>query len=88
MKGLGATTANYIDQGDDKVIEADHGGIDRVFTSVTFRLGAQSIEVLTLAGDANIGGVGNSLIKFILEMAQTISWSARMVWNPCTGVRE
>ncbi len=65
MKGLGGNDSYYIDQGDDKVIEADHGGIDRVFTSVTFRLGAQSIEVLTLAGDANIGGVGNSLDNFI-----------------------
>ncbi|RZJ40271.1 MAG: calcium-binding protein, partial [Brevundimonas sp.] len=48
--GLGADTY-YVDNAGDLVIEAAGGGVDTVFSSVSFRLGAY-VENLTLTGSA------------------------------------
>ena len=51
----------YVDNVLDQVIEStDNGFDDRVYSSVTFTLGA-NIEQLYLEGNANINGTGNAL---------------------------
>jgi Ca2+-binding RTX toxin-like protein len=47
------------------VVEADGGGSDIVFASVTFSLAGQFVETLTLTGNAAINGTGNGLANTI-----------------------
>jgi Ca2+-binding RTX toxin-like protein len=49
-----------VDQTSDIVVENPGGGIDLVFSSATYTLGAE-VEHLTLTGDAAINGTGNAL---------------------------
>jgi trimeric autotransporter adhesin len=51
-----------VDSSGDVVIDA--GGVDRIETRLTYRLGA-GIENLTLTGTSNIRGIGNSLSNTI-----------------------
>ena len=65
MRGGAGNDAYTIDNASDMAIEktdagADAGGLDIVYSSVTFTLG-DFIEKLTLAGSGNINGTGNAL---------------------------
>jgi Ca2+-binding RTX toxin-like protein len=54
-----------VDNSGDRAVETEaFGGIDRVETSVTFRLGA-NVEDLTLTGTSAISGTGNALDNWI-----------------------
>ena len=61
MQGGGGNDRYYVDNVNDKVIEAKNGGTDHVVSTVSFSLAGQYIEWLTLTGSANINGTGNSL---------------------------
>ncbi|WP_310467051.1 calcium-binding protein [Sphingomonas sp.] len=61
MNGGGGNDTYYVDNAGDRAIEASAaGGADRVFSSVSFLLGA-NVEDLTLTGTAAINGFGNTL---------------------------
>jgi trimeric autotransporter adhesin len=62
--GLGNDTY-YVDAAGDKVTEAAGQGTDTVFSSVSFTLGA-NVENLTLTGNADINGTGNTLSNIIV----------------------
>ena len=62
MSGLAGNDEYVVNHAGDVVIEADGQGTDRALSSVGYRLSwDQSIENLTLTGDRNINGTGNSL---------------------------
>ncbi|MBW8882111.1 MAG: calcium-binding protein, partial [Asticcacaulis sp.] len=58
--GMGDDTF-YVDDINDKVLEAGGEGNDRVYSSVTFWVYNQSIETVILTGTTAIDGNGNSL---------------------------
>ncbi|MDP2206520.1 MAG: type I secretion C-terminal target domain-containing protein [Alphaproteobacteria bacterium] len=62
--GLGDDTY-YVDNVKDTAVEAFEEGTDIVFSSVTFKLGA-NVENLTLIGEGNIGGTGNELDNILI----------------------
>ncbi len=51
----------YVDNKADITAELADGGIDTVFSTVTFSLANQAVENITLLGTANIGATGNFL---------------------------
>jgi len=62
MAGLAGNDEYIVNHAGDVVIESSRQGTDTVLSSVSYRLaGGQSIENLTLTGDENINGTGNSL---------------------------
>ena len=62
MTGLAGNDEYVVNHAGDVVIEAYRQGTDTVLSSVSYRLAwGQSIENLTLTGDGNINGTGNSL---------------------------
>ncbi|RZU47640.1 hemolysin type calcium-binding protein [Fluviicoccus keumensis] len=61
--GLGNDTY-YVDSVGDVVIEQTGGGADRVYSLLSYTLGA-NLETLSLQGTANINGQGNSLSNVI-----------------------
>ncbi|HEX8640075.1 MAG TPA: hypothetical protein VF704_02850 [Allosphingosinicella sp.] len=56
--GLGNDSYRVDDAG-DSITENDEGGTERVFSSISYRLG-ENLENLTLTGSEAIGGTGNS----------------------------
>jgi len=64
MMGQGGNDTYVVDQFGDKVIEDAGQGIDLVFSSVTFTLGA-NVENLRLTGTAAISGIGNDLANWM-----------------------
>jgi serralysin len=54
-----------VDNSGDTVIEANEAGIDTVESSVSFALGSQFIERLTLTGIDDIDGFGNDLANVL-----------------------
>lgn len=61
MTGLGGNDTYIVDNVGDSVVEANVSGTDLVQSSVSFSLGSQFIEKLTLTGSSNINGTGNTL---------------------------
>ncbi|MFD1704352.1 calcium-binding protein [Methylopila henanensis] len=60
MEGRGGNDTYYVDNAGDVVIEADGGGVDSVYSSVSFSLAGQFIERLILTGSESINAFGNS----------------------------
>lgn len=60
----GTGNDTYVTNGGDLITEAANGGIDLVFSFVTYTLAA-NVENLTLSGTAAIRGVGNTLANVI-----------------------
>ena len=59
MAGGGGDDIYIVDNVGDAVLEKANEGLDRVWSSVSFTLGA-NVESLTLTGTANLVGTGNS----------------------------
>ena len=51
----------YVDNVDDKVVEASGQGTDTIFSTVSYSLSGRYAEQLTLTGSADINATGNSL---------------------------
>lgn len=64
MVGGSGDDTYYVDSPGDKVTESPTGGIDIVYSSVSFTLPSY-VERLTLTGNGNIDGNGNSLDNII-----------------------
>ncbi|GLK78696.1 hypothetical protein [Methylopila turkensis] len=60
MEGRGGDDTYHVDNAGDVVIEADGGGVDSVYSSVSFSLAGQFIERLILTGSESINAFGNS----------------------------
>lgn len=60
MEGGAGDDTYYVDNAGDTVVETTGNGSDRVYSSVTFAIGAQEIERLTLTGGANINATGGA----------------------------
>ncbi len=57
----------YVGQAGDQVIEAVGGGIDNVYASATFMLGAgQEVEYLRVSGTAGLSLMGNELANYLI----------------------
>ena len=59
----------YVDDAQDVVIEADGGGFDEVFSSISFSLVVQFVEKLVLTGTAGLSGTGNGLNNVLIGNA-------------------
>lgn len=69
MEGGAGNDRYYVDESGDAAIEGDaDDGLDTVYASVDFTLGA-NIERLTLLGDAPLRGTGNALANRIVANA-------------------
>jgi len=66
LKGLGGDDTYYVDSRDDVVVEVAGGGVDTVFSTVSFDARATHVENITLVGDANANAVGNDLDNIII----------------------
>ncbi|MCR6660024.1 MAG: calcium-binding protein [Asticcacaulis sp.] len=66
MSGGAGNDIYYVDNLCDKVIEANGKGTDMVISSVTFAMGGQYIDNLTLTGTGKINGSGNALTNTII----------------------
>ena len=58
MRGGNGNDTYYVDSQNDVVIEEANGGIDTVYTGMTYRLPTH-VENLTLTGSGNYFGFGN-----------------------------
>jgi Ca2+-binding RTX toxin-like protein len=68
LSGGGGNDTYFVDNEGDRVIETiagSAGGVDKVFSTVSFTLGA-NVENLELTGAANINGVGNNANNTII----------------------
>jgi len=65
MKGGAGNDTYHVDNAGDAAIEANNGGTDQVFSTVSFSLAGQYIEALTLTGTSAINGTGNTLDNII-----------------------
>ncbi|HEV2898674.1 MAG TPA: calcium-binding protein [Pseudaminobacter sp.] len=63
--GLAGNDTYFIENVLDKVIEANGGGTDTVYTSVSRSFVDQFVEIIYLQGSANINATGNSLANSI-----------------------
>lgn len=66
MTGGGGDDVYIVDSIGDRVFERPMAGSDRVEASMSFSLGKQFIENLTLTGNAAINGTGNTLDNVLL----------------------
>ncbi|MCC7425488.1 MAG: calcium-binding protein [Alphaproteobacteria bacterium] len=65
MNGGAGNDTFIVDSVSDTISEAADGGIDQVFSSVTFTLGS-NVENMTLTGSANINATGNTLANVLV----------------------
>jgi Ca2+-binding RTX toxin-like protein len=63
MTGGAGDDIYYVDNAADIVVEADNGGTDRIYASVSYSLAGRIVETLTLTGSANIDGTGNGRVN-------------------------
>ncbi|MBX3578905.1 MAG: calcium-binding protein [Rhizobiaceae bacterium] len=68
MRGGAGNDTYYVDNVRDTVIELSNQGVDRVLSTVSFKLSAH-VENLTLQGRTNINGTGNALDNTIVGNA-------------------
>jgi Ca2+-binding RTX toxin-like protein len=61
----GSDNDGYFVDGDDTVVEGVQGGIDTVYSSVTYALGANVENLYLMAKGGNINGTGNTLTNSI-----------------------
>ncbi|MBW8883120.1 MAG: hypothetical protein JF615_17390, partial [Asticcacaulis sp.] len=61
MAGNQGDDTFYVDNAGDQAVEANGQGADTVFSSVSFSLGGQYVETLSLTGAADIDATGNGL---------------------------
>ena len=61
MSGGAGDDTYIVDQADDEISEGSSGGIDTVLASVSYDIGGQYIERLTLTGTSAIDATGNTL---------------------------
>ncbi|WP_244478983.1 M10 family metallopeptidase C-terminal domain-containing protein [Methylobacterium sp. Leaf106] len=66
LTGKGGDDVYIVDDAGDRVFERPMAGTDRVEASISFSLGKQFIENLTLTGSAAINGTGNTLDNVLL----------------------
>ncbi len=66
MEGLGGDDTYYVDSRDDVVVEVAGGGVDTVFSTVSFDARFTHVENITLLGGANANVVGNALSNIII----------------------
>ncbi|MCR6660040.1 MAG: calcium-binding protein [Asticcacaulis sp.] len=65
LRGGVGNDVYYVDNLGDFIVENKNEGTDLVYSTVSFNLGAQYVENLTLRGSANINGLGNALANTI-----------------------
>ena len=68
LRGGAGNDTYIVDSAKDKVVESRGQGTDTVLSSVTHKL-ASNVENLTLTGDGNISGTGNSAANVIIGNA-------------------
>ncbi|MGA0532412.1 beta strand repeat-containing protein [Hansschlegelia sp. KR7-227] len=78
MSGLNGDDSYIVDNAGDAILEGLGGGDDRVLSSVSFSLGGQNLEDLTLMGTSAINGVGNSLDNVLVGNAASNVLSGRV----------
>jgi len=61
MTGGAGNDIYYVDNSGDAIGESTGGGTDLVYAGVSYNLGGQAIENLTLTGTGNTNAAGNSL---------------------------
>jgi Ca2+-binding RTX toxin-like protein len=66
LKGYGGDDTYYVDGRDDVVVEAAGGGIDTVFSTVSFDARTTHVENLRAWGDAALNLIGNDLDNDII----------------------
>lgn len=66
LTGRGGDDVYIVDNAGDRVFERPMAGTDRVEASVSFSLGKQFVENLTLTGNAAINGTGNTIDNVLL----------------------
>ncbi len=61
MIGGAGNDTYYVDNAGDRVGEANAGGTDQIYSSVSYSVANQFVERIALTGSANINVTGNSL---------------------------
>ena len=64
MVGGADNDTYYVDSAKDTVIESKNQGIDTVYTTINYTLGA-NVEQLDIDGTGDTNGTGNALDNFI-----------------------
>ncbi|MFN3814757.1 M10 family metallopeptidase C-terminal domain-containing protein [Brevundimonas sp.] len=65
MQGLGGDDVYYVDSRGDVVVEVAGGGVDTVYTTVSFDARQTHVENITILGSANANAVANDLRNVI-----------------------
>ncbi len=69
MYGGRGNDTYYVDQAGDKAYELSGQGTDKVVSAISYSLGGQHVERLTLTGSGDLKGTGNSLNNAIVGNA-------------------
>jgi Ca2+-binding RTX toxin-like protein len=71
MQGLGGGDTYYVDSRGDTVVEVSGGGVDTVFSTVSFDARFTHVENVTLLGGANANAVANDLNNTLVGNSAT-----------------
>ncbi|MCR6660025.1 MAG: calcium-binding protein [Asticcacaulis sp.] len=85
LRGGVGNDVYYVDNLGDFIVENKNEGTDLVYSTVSFNLGAQYVENLTLRGSANINGLGNALANTIIGNAGNNTLDGRQGADRLTG---